>query len=164
VKTCVIKILTCLVILVFLGAPQKANAADSNPAGKQTQPSLAHLAKFVGKYPSSMITDPAFQQVAVKALGKARFKTVADDLTLEFPIERQGQLIFFRRSKPHDVDSLYAVIFINVSDNSVEACWIDEHGKNYWFSSKKQPRLLGNISADLKQENYPALYEKYGKK
>jgi hypothetical protein len=164
VKNGVMKILTCLVMLVFLGAPQAANAAESHAANKDAPPSLAHLTKFIGKYPSAMITDPAFQQVAIKALGQTRFKTVADDLTLEFPIERQGHLLFFRRSKPHDVDSLFTVIFINLSDNSVEACWIDENGKNYWFSSKKQPRILRNISADLKQENYPALYEKYGKK
>jgi hypothetical protein len=135
--------------------------------------SLAHLAKFVGKYPSfevdktsdkiikgkSLTDDQAFRQYLMKALGKDRFKIFMDGLDVETPIEQKGQVLYFFKAKPHYANTNNATTFINLSDNSVEIYWHDANSpNNLWLSSKKPPRM---IPKNEDREGL-ALYEKYG--
>ena len=145
---------------------------------EQSEPSLTYLSKFVGKYSSggfdktgkyfskgnSLIKDKAFRQVAIKTLGKERFKIYINDLNVEDPIEQKGQILFFRRFMPHNYDYLYTLTFINLADSSMQICWVDDEGQNYWFSSKNQPHTIGKMPDNLKQpSNYLTVFEKYGK-
>ena len=127
-----------------------------NAQNKEASPSLAHLQKFVGQYPSgnydkngnrlkgaSLIHDKAFRQVLMKALGKERFKSVISDYHVEIPIEQKGQILFFSRAMPHNASTNYAEIFINLSASSIEVCWANEDSPdNVWLSSKKPPRKI----------------------
>lgn len=145
-----------------------------NAQNKEAFTSLAHLAKFVGKYPSGyeddkngksvkkngLLDDKAFKQVLMKAVGNERFKTIVSVFHVETPIEQKGQILYFFRAKPHDASMYNAKIFINLSDSSVEVCWAEgESQNNLWLSSKKPPLKIPNTPI---RENDFELFEKYG--
>jgi hypothetical protein len=157
------------VILAGLCAAHTINATESDAQSKESAPSLAHLTKFVGKYPSgdtdgnsvkgkSLIDDQAFRQVLMKALGKERFNIFISDLHVEIPIEQKGQIIYFQKCMPHNCAFFRAHIFINLSDNSIEAYWHNADDKQYyWLSSKKKPRIIQELRG-----NDFSIFEKYG--
>ena len=121
-----------------------------NAQNREASISLAHLKKFVGKYPSfeaekngkiikgdNLMDDKAFRQVLMKAVGNERFEKIMSVFHLEIPIEQRGQILFFRRAMPHNASSDYAEIFINLADNSIEVCWANEgRPDNLWLASK----------------------------
>lgn len=145
-----------------------------NAQNKEASASLAHLTKFVGKYPSGyeddkngksvkkngLLDDKAFKQVLMKAVGKERFKTIVSVFHVETPIEQKGQILYFFRAMPHDASMYNAKIFINLSDSSVEVCWAEgDSPNNLWLSSKRPPRKIPKTPI---RENDFELFEKYG--
>jgi hypothetical protein len=168
-KNVAVRGLMVFVILVGLCAAQTFKPTESNAQIEESVPSLAHLTKFVGKYPSggpddnrvkgkNLIDDQAFRQVLMKTLGNKRFNIFMSDLNVEVPIKQKGQIIYFRKGMPHNYAFLRAHIFINLSDNSIEAYWHSTADKqDYWLSSKKKPRIIQEL-----RENDLAMFEKYG--
>ena len=166
----IIKMLMVFVGLAFMAASLAVRAVESGP-------SLAHLTKFVGKYPSGYADDPsgkpvkkdgilddrAFRQVLSQILGKDRFSIVINKYDVETPVEQKGQILYFMKAKPHNAGNQHAIIYINLSDNSVEACWVNEDDKNYWLSSKRKPVLIERNLASKGMDDI-ALFEKYGNK
>jgi hypothetical protein len=147
-----------------------------NAQNKEASTSLAHLQKFVGQYPSgsydkngdrlkgaSLINDKAFRQVLMQALGKERFKTVISEFHVEIPIEQKGQILFFSRAMPHQANTDYAEIFINLSASFIEVCWANaDSPDNLWISSKKPPRKVPKTPLMEVGQNSFGLFEKYG--
>ena len=166
-----------LAFIITLGILSAIISTSSiNAQHKETSPSLAHLQKFVGQYPSgnydkngnklkgaSLITDKAFRQVLMQALGKERLKTVISDYHVEIPIEQKGQILFFSRAMPHNAGTNYAEIFINLSASSIEVCWANEDSPdNVWLSSKQPPRKIPKTPIMEVGQNSFGLFEKYG--
>jgi hypothetical protein len=170
-KNAFVKVLIPFVLMAALGAAQTVNAGEPGP-------SLSHLTKFIGKMPSynldkkgnrakgpNLLNDKAFQQVLLKTLGKERFNTFMGDDMLEDKIEKQGQVIYFQRSMRQTAIP-FGMIFINLSDNSIEAYWEDgswpdkNKAKYYWLSSKTKPRIL---PTEPKEGGFD-LFKKYGNK
>jgi hypothetical protein len=148
-----------------------------NAQNMEASPSLAHLTKFVGKYPSGyeddkngksvkkngLLDDQAFRQVLMKAVGNERFEKIMSVFHLEIPIEQKGQLLYLRKAMPHNASSDYAEIFINLADNSVEVCWANEDSpENLWLSSKRPPRKIPKTPLMEVGQNSFGLFEKYG--
>jgi hypothetical protein len=178
-KSVVVKVLIIFVILLGLFTGQTFRGAEGIAQSKEPLPALAHLTKFVGKYPSfefdktgnniikgnSLIDDKAFRQVLLKTLGKERFNIFISDLDVEHPIKQNGQIIYFFKCMPHNCLSFQSHIFINLSDNSIEVYWHNSNDKqDYWLSSKKGSRGIpkDNYSWKLKSGDSLKLFNEFG--
>jgi len=153
-----LRVLIAVVMLIGLCVAQTFIADVSNAQSKEAPPpSLAHLTKFVGKYPSGyeddkngksmkkngLLDDKAFRQVLMKSLGKKRFNEFMSDFGVETPIKQHGQILYFLTCEPHRCNQHNIHIFINLSDNSIESLWHTSGDEpDYWLSSNKEPRSI----------------------
>jgi hypothetical protein len=154
----ILTVLIVVVMLIGLCVAQTWIADESHAQAKEAPPpSLAHLTKFVGKYPSGyeddkngkvvkkngLLDDKAFRQVLMKSIGKNRFNEFLSDFSVETPIKQHGQILYVFKCEPHNCNHHNVHMFINLSDNSIESLWHTSGDEpDYWLSSKKQPRSI----------------------
>lgn len=109
-------------------------AAGTTQAAAQTPSDLSSWAgkdPFGGRQQRSFWSEPAVAQGLERTLGKGRKATFLTKWEVRTGnLERVGDVLTVGGCMPHDCGSNKAILYINVHDGSVEACWQNSDPRN----------------------------------
>lgn len=152
----------------------KALAQKPAPAApSSTTPSLAHLEKWVGRYPyldeqftvlprgKRFFDDPVLVGLMKQKIPPRIIETLAtgwDDHMVSVPIEKVDGMLIVNACKEHECFSFNATLFIHLlpipSHFTVESCWTEydrkaQRRKDFWIGNKTT-RLEGDFACSWK--------------